>query len=160
MTDMPLATELAALLRRDLVRLTQELEAFPENLLWETRPGIGNSAGNLALHLEGNLRHFVGLVLGGVAYTRQRDLEFSTKGVPKAELLERVRPLVELIPGVVAAQTDEAMDAIYPSAVLGAALPTRQFLLSLYGHLSYHKGQIDYLRRVLSGDGAIDFASL
>jgi hypothetical protein len=160
MTDMPLAAELSGLFRRDLIRLTQEIEAFPEDLLWETRPGIGNSAGNLALHLEGNLRHFIGFVLGSVAYTRQRDLEFSTKGLAKAELLSRIQPLAELISGIVANLDDPAMDAVYPSAVLGPALPTRQFLLSLYGHLSYHKGQIDYLRRLLSGNGAIDFASL
>jgi hypothetical protein len=160
MTDMPLATELAALFRRDLVRLTQEVESFPENLLWETRPGIANSAGNLALHLEGNLRHFIGHVLGGVTYTRQRDLEFSTRGLSRDAVLTRIRPLADLIAGVVAVLTDEVLDGIYPETVLGGSVPTRQLVLSLYGHLSYHMGQIDYLRRVLSGNGAIDLAGL
>jgi hypothetical protein len=160
MTDMPLATELAALFRRDLVRLMQEVESFPENLLWETRPGIANSAGNLALHLEGNLRHFIGHVLGGVTYTRQRDLEFSTRGLSRDAVLTRIRPLADLIAGVVAVLTDEVLDGIYPETVLGGSVPTRQLVLSLYGHLSYHMGQIDYLRRVLSGNGAIDLAGL
>ncbi|MCU1327683.1 MAG: hypothetical protein JWN34_3053 [Bryobacterales bacterium] len=160
MTDMPLATELAALFRRDLVRLTQEVESFPENLLWETRPGIANSAGNLVLHLEGNLRHFIGHVLGGVTYTRQRDLEFSTRGLSRDAVLTRIRPLADLIAGVVAVLTDEVLDGIYPETVLGGSVPTRQLVLSLYGHLSYHMGQIDYLRRVLSGNGAIDLAGL
>jgi hypothetical protein len=71
------AGELAALFRRDLNRLIQELRAFPsDEKLWAVLPGISNSAGNLILHLEGNLREYIGRQLGGVAYTRQRDLEF------------------------------------------------------------------------------------
>ena len=56
-----LAHELAALYTRDLTRLVQEISAFPDTAtLWQTRAGITNSAGNLALHLEGNLREFIG----------------------------------------------------------------------------------------------------
>jgi len=39
-------------------------------------------------------------------------------------------------------------------------LPTQQMLIHLEGHLSYHLGQIDYLRRLLTGDGAISLAEL
>jgi len=158
---MSLATELAALYRRDLVRLTQEIEAFPDELLWELRPGIANSAGTLTLHLEGNLRHFVGFILGEVAYTRQRDLEFSTRGLSRENLLERLRPLQELVPAVISKLSEEALGNMYPINVFGGdPLPTQQVLLSLYGHLSYHMGQIDYLRRVVSGNAAIELAGL
>ena len=68
-----LSAELAALYTRDLTRLVQELEAFPDTeTLWQTRAGITNSAGNLALHLEGNLRQFIGRLLGQLDYTRDR----------------------------------------------------------------------------------------
>ena len=158
---MSLATELAALFRRDLIRLTQEIEAFPEQSLWEVRPGISNPAGTLALHLEGNLRHFIGFILGEIAYTRQRDLEFSTRGLSREDLLGRIRPLQELVPQVISGLSEDALSATYPINVFGGQpLPTRQVLLSLYGHLSYHKGQIDYLRRVLTGTGAIELAGL
>jgi len=84
-----LATELAALFARDLTRLRQEIEAFPDTpTLWATAAGVSNSAGTLALHLEGNL------------------------------------------------------------------------LVHLSGHLNYHLGQIDYLRRVSTGSGAIPLAGL
>ena len=34
-----------------------KIEAFPnDEALWQTLPGVMNSAGNLALHIEGNLR--------------------------------------------------------------------------------------------------------
>ena len=158
---MPFAIELAALFRRDLTRLMQEVEAFPDDAtLWRTLPGTANSAGNLTLHLEGNLREFIGRQLGAVAYTRTRPAEFSTRDVSKAELLERIAAVRELVPEVVASLTEAQFDAEFPEQVFGAPIPTRQLVLSLYGHLSYHLGQIDYLRRILTGDGAVPFAGL
>lgn len=159
MADMSYATELAPLFRRDITRLCQEIEAFPEQMLWEAREGIGNTAGNLALHLEGNLRHYIGYLLGGVAYKRERPLEFSTRGVTRDEVLARLRPLPELVAGVIAGLQDEVLDAPHAAQEF-SSMSSRQVLMALYGHLSYHLGQIDYLRRVLSGDGAISLAAL
>ena len=97
------SAELAALFRRDLTRLAQELRALPEDgALWTKPPGISNPIGNLVLHLEGNLREYIGRQLGGVPYTRQRALEFSQSGLTMADLLARVEPLVTLIPEIVA----------------------------------------------------------
>jgi hypothetical protein len=153
--------ELAALFRRDLTRLIQELTAFPEDaMLWRIVPGIANSAGNLTLHLEGNLREFIGRQLGGVAYQRQRPLEFSSSGITTAELSARIESVRELVPPVIAALSLAQCAATYPENVYGAPMSTGQFVLSLYGHLSYHLGQIDYLRRVLSAGSAVPFAGL
>jgi len=158
---MNTSTELAALFRRDLTRLIQEIKAFPDDAsLWQTAPGVTNSAGNLALHLEGNLREYVGRILGGIAYGRQRDLEFSSKGISAAEIADRLAGVLELVPRVVAQLTTEQLDATYPESVQKAPLSTRQFLFHLYGHFSYHLGQIDYLRRILSQGKAVDFATL
>ncbi len=64
-----LATELSALFVRDLERLIQELQAFPDTAsVWKTAPGVTNAAGTLALHLEGNLREYIGRQLGQIAY--------------------------------------------------------------------------------------------
>jgi hypothetical protein len=41
--------------------------------------GISNSAGNLCLHLIGNLNHFIGATLGNTGYVRNREQEFSSK---------------------------------------------------------------------------------
>ena len=157
---MSVANELAALFRRDLTRLLQEIEASPEGELWGTLPGTGNSIGNLALHLEGNLREFIGRQLGAVPYQRVRDREFADRDVSKEELTRRLGEVSDLIPGVVAALSPAQMEAIYPEQVLGASLPTQQFLISLFGHLNYHLGQVDYLRRILTQGSAIDFAGL
>ncbi|MBM3784206.1 MAG: DinB superfamily protein [Acidobacteria bacterium] len=147
--------ELSELFARDLTRLIQEIEAFGDSpALWQVASGITNSAGNLALHLDGNLREFVGRQIGGVAFARQRDREFSDSGV---DLLPRLRELRQLIPPIVAG-ADPAL--MHPHALNGRGFTNGQFLMHLYGHFSYHLGQIDYARRMLTGQAAVPFAQL
>ena len=158
---MDLSTELGALFRRDLTRLLQELRAFPTGgTLWKQAPGVANSAGNLALHLEGNLREYIGRELGRIAYQRQRSLEFTPQGLPVEDVAARIENLLELIPKVVESLSAELWNAPYPLDVLGPGLSTRQFLISLHGHFNYHLGQIDYLRRILTNAAALPLATL
>lgn len=49
------------ILLRDLRSLREELAAYDdERLIWVLPPYLKNSAGTLAMHLVGNLRHFIG----------------------------------------------------------------------------------------------------
>jgi len=156
-----LSTELADLYRRDLTRLIQELTAFPDTAsLWKTAPGVSNAAGTLALHLEGGLRHFIGWRLGKIEYKRDRPLEFSARGVERHELIARLEAVKGAIPSVIAALSDAELDVIDPSNGTDKPMTTRQWLIHLYGHLGYHLGQVDYLRRFATGNGAIDLAQL
>jgi uncharacterized damage-inducible protein DinB len=153
---MSITNDLAALFQRDLSKLNREIAAFPDDeTLWRKLPGITNAAGNLALHLEGNLREFIGRQLGNLPYTRARELEFSQKGIGRDELAARMAELQRTIPAVVEGLSAEQMEAEYPQTVFEKPMSTRHFLIHLYGHLNWHLGQIDYLRRILSGDGAI-----
>ena len=159
--DTMLSSELAALFGRDIARLTQEIRAFPDTpSLWTTAPGITNAAGTLALHLEGNLREYIGRQLGGIAYQRNRPLEFSARDVAQSELVNRLDAVQSMIPRVIGVLDAKVFDAPYPERYNGATLTTRQFLLHLLGHLNYHLGQVDYLRRFVTGDGAIELATL
>jgi hypothetical protein len=154
-------SDLALLFRRDLARLSQEVKAFPnDEALWQTLPGVTNAAGNLALHIEGNLREYIGRQLGNLPYARNRELEFSTKGMSRLDLGGRIGELGRSIPEVIEHLSSEQFDAEYPEVVLEIATSTRQLLIHLHGHLNWHLGQIDYLRRVLTGDGAIKLAGL
>jgi hypothetical protein len=158
---MALGTELAALFVRDLTRLGQEIDAFPDDgALWSTAPGVRNSAGNLVLHLEGNLRHYIGHHLGGVAYSRSRKQEFSQTGITREELRGRVETLSKMIPGIIAGLSDADWSRAFPEIVFSGPLSTSQFLIHLHGHFNYHLGQIDYLRRILTQGGAVDFIQL
>ena len=158
---MSAATDLAELFARDITRVIQELRAFPDTeAVWKTVPGVTNAAGTLALHLEGNLREYIGRQLGQIAYKRERPLEFSTRGVERDELIARLEAVLTQIPPVIAAFTDEQLDAAFPEVFYGMPMTTRQTLIHLLAHLTYHHGQIDYLRRVVTGNAAIDLAQI
>ncbi|HWI17685.1 MAG TPA: DinB family protein [Vicinamibacterales bacterium] len=156
-----LSNELAALYARDIQRLIQELQAFPDTAsIWQTAPGVTNSAGTLALHLEGNLREFIGRQMGQIAFKRDRPLEFSARGVEQAELVARLEAVRDSIPKVVAALSDAELAANNSELYMEKPITRHQFLVHLNGHLNYHLGQIDYLRRFATGSGAIDLAGL
>jgi uncharacterized damage-inducible protein DinB len=149
------SSELAALYRRDLARLVRQLDALDDSRLWQVLPGVTNSAGNLLLHLNGNLREFVGRQIGGVPYVRDRPREFAATNVPRSEMTAALTELASLIPGVIEKMTEARWNETFPENVLGEPQTNRQFVVHLYGHLNYHLGQIDYLRRVLTGEGAL-----
>ena len=158
---MSVAKELGAMYRRDLTRLAQHIEAFPDDAaLWQTHPAVTNSAGNLALHIEGNLREFVGRQIGGNTYTRKRDLEFSSKGVSKQELETRLAELKAMVPSIIEQLSSEQLQTQYPQIVFERATSTQELLISLYGHLNWHMGQIDYLRRIVTNGKAVKAAGL
>lgn len=143
------SSDLASLFRRDLGRLEQQVAAFPDDeSLWQTVPGVTNPAGNLVLHIEGNLREYIGRQLGKIPYTRNRPHEFSAKGLSRQDLAPRISELKGAIGDVIEHLSAEQMENEYPELVLEVAMSTQQFIIHLYGHLNWHLGQIDYLRRI------------
>lgn len=158
---MTMAEGLAALYSRDLTRLLQELRAFPnDDSLWRHAPGVKNSAGNLVLHLEGNLREYIGRQMGHVPYNRARDLEFSLTGASLEELVRRMEQVKELVVQVVSQLSDDELARVHPELVLEKNTTAHDLLVHLHGHLNYHLGQIDYLRRILTEGSAVAFAGL
>jgi len=140
-------------LARELEAFAREVELFPDDeSLWSTLPGVANSAGNLALHACGNLRHFVGAVLGGSGYVRDRDAEIATRSGRRQDLARQVRETAELVSDVLARVPGEALPAPYPKRHDGVQLRCDTFLLHLCTHLAFHLGQAGYLRRALTGD--------
>lgn len=153
---MPSTSHLCAILLRDLASLREEIAAYPdEGSLWALPPGISNSAGTLALHCAGNLQHFLGAVLGGSGYQRNRDAEFASRELPRqalvAELDRATSAVVQALEALPAAQLAEP----YPLEFQGRRIETGRFLLHLATHLAYHLGQVDYHRRLVTGQGAI-----
>ncbi|SDK86792.1 Protein of unknown function [Catalinimonas alkaloidigena] len=141
---------LQSLFKRDLAKLREEIAAYQhEENIWVVEKDIKNSAGNLCLHLAGNLRTFIGAELGKSGYVRQRDLEFSRKDVPRSELLAEVdRTETEVLQGL-RQLTPERLQADYPLNVFGTSMTTAYFLIHLATHMTYHLGQVNYHRRLL-----------
>ncbi|MGE0432154.1 MAG: DinB family protein [Planctomycetota bacterium] len=150
-----LASQLAPLFLRDLDTLRAELDAYAAtdqlDALWSTPPGITNSAGNLILHLCGNLRTFVGHHLGQIDYTRDRDFEFAGRDVPVDEMRAIIDATKDAVARTLASITADQLAADFPLKPGGHTVNTQHFLLHLLGHLDYHLGQIDYHRRLVTG---------
>lgn len=141
---------LRSLYNRDLNKLKVEIEAYQhEENLWKTDKNISNSAGNLCLHLVGNLSHFIGAQLGNTGYVRHRELEFSLKDIPKAELIEKIEATTIIVDSVLSQLPEEALKEEYPLVVFEDKMTTDFFLIHLIAHLDYHLGQINYHRRLL-----------
>lgn len=145
-----LITTLTTLFQRDLARLKQEIESYrDEKNLWLTGKDISNSAGNLCLHLVGNLNTYIGKELGGSSYIRNRDLEFSQKDIPRGILVEMITATMKVVDETLKAIKPETLTDKYPLLVYEHKLPTGAFLVYLATHLTYHLGQINYHRRLL-----------
>jgi hypothetical protein len=141
---------LLKLFKRDLERLIVELEAYPdESKIWARAGEVKNPAGNLVLHLHGNLNTYVGKVLGNLEFVRDREAEFSRSDVPRAELMAMVHATSAMLETVLSAFSLDDLEKPYPLEVLGYPMTTGYFLIHLYGHLNWHLGQVNYHRRLV-----------
>ena len=141
--------ELTMLFKRDIDRLINELNQYVnEQDIWKIDGKIANSAGNLALHLAGNLQHFIGADLGNTGYMRDREFEFAGKDVPREKLIEELEAAKNVIADVLPKLSEEQLKGPFPGNIPIEAT-TQGFLLHLYNHFGYHHGQINYHRRLL-----------
>lgn len=133
----------------EIQKLEDEIKLFDNEAgLWTTQGTITNPAGNLCLHLCGNLQHFIGAVLGKSGYERNRQEEFARKNVTRAELLEEIKKTHAVVESTLRNLHEEDLVGHYPVHVFGKEVNTIWFLIHLLGHFDYHLGQINYLRRM------------
>lgn len=141
---------LKVLFTRDLNRLRKEVELYNnENNIWRVEKNIANSAGNLCLHLIGNLNTYIGKEIGKTDYVRNRDLEFSLKNVPRTELLAKIDETIKVINKSLDKLDEDTLKNEYPILVFEEKTSTEYLLIHLTTHLSYHLGQINYHRRLI-----------
>jgi hypothetical protein len=146
------ATDFALSLVRELEGFRRELALFPDDAaVWKTVPGITNSAGNLALHVAGNLQYFIGTVLGGTGYVRNREQEFSGRRVSRDEIYAELDTAIAVVMKVLPGLSGEELKAEFPEAVMDSKFRTGAFLVHLCSHAGFHLGQAGYLRRVVTG---------
>lgn len=160
-----LAQMIESCLCRELHTLRLELDAYPdERLIWQLPAGLPNSAGTLALHLAGNLRHYIGAVLGGSGYVRNREREFSARDLPRETLLAELTEAESAIRATLPRLTEADLAREFPEPIRDHFLETADFLLHLEAHLAYHLGQMSYHRRFVTGEvrgvGALPSAEL
>lgn len=132
-------------------KLETEIKSFQhEEEIWKVTGDISNSAGNLTLHLVGNLNHFIGAQIGKTGYVRDRDTEFSSRDLQRDLLLNMISETRTMLEQSFASVKEEDLAEIFPLNNFGEGKTTGYVLQVLLGHLNYHLGQINYLRRVFS----------
>ncbi|QOI97889.1 MAG: DUF1572 family protein [Flammeovirgaceae bacterium] len=142
---------LIKLFDRELTTLEKEINLYPsEENIWKLGGEIKNTAGNLCLHLCGNLQHFIGTVLGHSGYVRNRDYEFAARSLTREHLLREVQTTREVVKSTLTKLDEAILQKEYPLQTLGYPMTTSYFLVHLYGHLNYHLGQINYHRRLIA----------
>ena len=147
------AVDYSLSLVRELEGFKRELAMFPDDeTVWTTLPGVTNSAGNLALHVAGNLEHFIGTVLGHTGYVRNRELEFGQRSGPRENVYAALDKAIAVVRTVLPELSDAALDQDFPEAVMGTTFRTGTFLVHLCSHAGFHLGQAGYLRRILAGE--------
>ena len=134
----------------NLETLQKEIESYKnEGAIWKVEKGILNSGGNLCLHICGNLRHFIGHVLGHSSYERDREAEFESKDIPREKLIRIIEKTKAEVSSAINSLDPETLTYEYPLQILGKPMSKEFFLLHLLGHFGYHLGQINYHRRLL-----------
>jgi uncharacterized damage-inducible protein DinB len=146
---MSFLTSLSTILLRDLDKLQKEIESYPtEESVWIVKGDIKNSAGTLVLHLCGNLQHYIGVGLGKSNYVRDRDLEFSARNVPKAQLIAEIGRAKAAVKSALDKVTPDILETEYPLPVFDYKMTVQYFMIHLAAHLGYHLGQVNYHRRL------------
>lgn len=141
---------LRTVLLRELAAMRRSVEAYPDDdAPWAERPGLPNTGGTLVLHVAGNLQHFVGAVLGASGYRRDRDAEFARRGLSRAALVAELDAAMGAVERALAAG---ALPDAYPARIGDRTVATESWLVHLATHIAYHLGQLDYHRRVVTGD--------
>jgi hypothetical protein len=145
-------SHISGIIKRELQTLKDELSGYEnESDMWVLRDGISNSAGTLALHICGNLSHFVGAILGDNGYVRTRDAEFADRNVPREEVLRRIDETIDAVTKALENQTDDNLEE-FPKFDFGKFAPEApDFLIHLVSHLAFHLGQVNYHRRLITG---------
>jgi uncharacterized damage-inducible protein DinB len=146
-----LQTALIEIFERDLLKLKEEIGLYKnESDIWVIKGSIANSAGNLCLHLIGNLNHFIGAVLGNSGYVRDRAGEFARKDVTRDELISKIDETITIIKNTLANLSEGDFNKDFPVPKHDRIVKTDFMLLHLLTHFNYHLGQVNYHRRLVS----------
>ena len=146
---------LSALMTRELRAVKRELDLYPDEAsVWRAIPGVPNTGGTLALHLAGNIQHFIGAILGRTGYVRDRDAEFARRDVPRQELHAGIDAAIAAVERTLGELHADALAGPYPEPIAKRTVHAATFAIHLLTHLAYHLGQMDVHRRAVTANAA------
>jgi uncharacterized damage-inducible protein DinB len=146
-----LAVSQNMLSKQYLARIEKCLAQLSEDEIWWRPNAASNSAGNLVLHLCGNIRQWIISGLGGAEDIRERDLEFAEQGpIPRDRLTAQLRATVREACRILTRLPDAALTKRYE--IQGYRVSGLYAVFQVAEHFSHHAGQIIYLTKLKRGD--------
>lgn len=143
-------TEFITFLSRGIETIISELQQYPdEDAVWKIEGEIKNSAGTLALHLNGSLNHFIGAVMAQNGYVRNRDAEFADRNIAREKIIGMLQKTKTMCSEFLEKQNADFFTAVFPLPTFGDNRSNHYVLLQMIAHLNYHLGQINYHRRLI-----------
>ena len=132
-------------------RVEQIVRSVPVESLWIKPFSFGNSIGHLVLHLTGNLNHYIGALIAGTGYVREREKEFIDPNHPTVdELLARYHEAVALVVRTLHELDDEGF-----AVPVEHQVPIKSRLglfLVCASHMNNHIGQMIYLVQAINSE--------
>ena len=133
-----------------LPRIVRCLQLLSEKEIWWRPNNASNAAGNIVLHLCGNVRQWIISALGGEQNVREREKEFSERGpISRRVLIKQLKTTV--------GEACEVIDGLSLETLLrqfniqGFEVSGLNAILHVYEHFAYHAGQITYLTKLRCG---------
>lgn len=137
----------AALQKEYLPKVVACLNTLSERDIWWRPNQASNSAGNLALHLAGNVRQWIISGIGGAPDTRERDKEFSERGpLPRKALVAMLRGTVNEACRVLGRAPGDSLGE--PFIRQGTRMTRLRAIAHVVEHFYCHTGQIMYLTKL------------
>ncbi|MBV8846186.1 MAG: DUF1572 family protein [Bryobacterales bacterium] len=142
----------AAKLEQFVERIEACIGKLTPEQVWMRGTEEQNAAGNLLLHLEGNVRQWILSGIGGAPDHRVRDAEFAARKSDSApaELVARLKETVqaacETIRGMTAAQLLER------ESIQGFEGTKLQAIYHVVEHFAGHAFQIMFITKLLTGE--------
>lgn len=132
------------------------LSAMPADRLWHRAHASANSAGNLVLHLAGNVRQWIVSGVGGAPDVRARDAEFAARDGAGLEDLLATLDAACADAVAVLARLDAAALA-EPRVIQGRTTTVFSAVYHVVEHFSGHTGQLIMIAKDASPPGAVKF---
>jgi len=132
------------------------LTAMPADRLWHRANDSSNSAGNLVLHLAGNVRQWIVSGVGGAPDVRHRDAEFAARD---GAGLEELLATLEAACAEAVAVFDRLDAAALAETRLIQSRRTTVFsaIYHVVEHFSGHTGQLIMMAKAAAPPGAVRF---
>jgi uncharacterized damage-inducible protein DinB len=142
-----LASSQQSLAKQNLPLIVKCLRQLSEDEIWWRPNSASNSAGNLVLHLCGNVRQWIISGLGGAEDRRERDQEFAERGpIARQVLVTQLRQTVRDACRVLGRLSDDSLSR--KLEIQGFHVTALDAAFHVAEHFGYHTGQIIYITKL------------